>query len=175
MPYYKINFHSNQMAQSIKKKSLYYSYLPNKRVHTPYLILVHLSPYTILFGPTRLLFFEKKPLCIKFFSFSVFFHLHDYLALHDYLFLTNFPLCTFIRQTRVVTEENRKLLRTCQCWSNAFFNIYEHLSKCKWMNSRIIERPPKDLKSWKRSQKRYGHSLTSERCLLITVSKNYIQ
>ena len=33
---------------------------PNKRVYTLYLILVHLPPCTILFGPIRLLIFEKK-------------------------------------------------------------------------------------------------------------------
>ena len=35
-----------------------YSYLPNKRVYTPHLVLVQLPPYTILFGPARLLIFE---------------------------------------------------------------------------------------------------------------------
>ena len=43
-----------------------YSYLPNKRVYTPYSILVHLPPCMILFVPTRLLIFEKRfPVCIK--------------------------------------------------------------------------------------------------------------
>ena len=36
-----------------------YSCVPNKRSCTPYLILVQLPPYTILFGPARLLIFEN--------------------------------------------------------------------------------------------------------------------
>ena len=39
-------------------EALVYSYLPNKRACTPYLILVQLPPCTILFGPARLLIFE---------------------------------------------------------------------------------------------------------------------
>ena len=33
-----------------------YSYLPNKRAYTPYLILVQPPPYMILFGTTGLTF-----------------------------------------------------------------------------------------------------------------------
>ena len=56
-----------------------YFYLPNKRVYTPYLILVHLPPCMILFRPSkRLLIFEKKNSVRIKWSFNPFPNMHNY-------------------------------------------------------------------------------------------------
>ena len=75
---------------------------PSLGLNEPYLILVHLPPCSILFGPTRLLIFGNKfPVCLKW-------SLKPFPSLHNYLTLTNFPHYTFIwpwtflRQVRVM-------------------------------------------------------------------------
>ena len=72
--YYNSNFQKKNFDHdsNIKFQIKHYSYLPNKRVYTSYLILVELPPCTILFGPTRL------------FDLENFSNLHVYLALHVY-------------------------------------------------------------------------------------------